>query len=70
MARKRKNTIQYQVFAGVTDVMRSALAVLAIIVLLLMLNSLFKWLVKDVDVMFAELRENIGDAILVTEQGK
>jgi len=67
MAKKKKSTVQFQVFAGVMDVFRSALAVLAIILLLIMLGSLFKWLAKDVDVMFAELRENIGEAIRVTE---
>ena len=67
MGKKKRSTVQFEVLAGVTDVIRCALAVLAIILLLLMMSSLFQWLVKDVNIMFAELRQNIGDAILGVE---
>ena len=67
MGKKKRSTVQFEVLAGVTDVIRCALAVLAIILLLLMMSSLFQWLVKDVNIMFAELRQNIGDAILDVE---
>ena len=62
---KKKKTLHYQVLAGMTDVIRCGFAVLAIILLLLMLGSLFKWLTKDLETMFAALGNNLGEAFLV-----
>ncbi len=65
MKKKKKKTLHYQVLAGMTDVIRCGFAVLAIILLLLMLGSLLKWLAKDLETMFAELGNNLGEAFLV-----
>ena len=65
MKKKKKKTLHYQVLAGMTDVIRCGFAVLAIVLLLLMLGSLFKWLTKDLETMFAELGNNLGEAFLV-----
>ena len=48
------------------DVFGVAAAALAIVVLLLMLSSLFSWLRQDLSMTFADLTDNITDAVLVT----
>ncbi len=67
MKKKKNKVLHYQVLAGMTDVIRCGFAVLAIVLLLLMIGSLFKWLTKDLEIMFAELRDNISEAFLVTQ---
>ena len=51
--------------AGVMDVFGVAAAALAIVVLLLMLGSLFSWLRQDLAITFADLTDNITDAVIV-----
>ncbi|MBR1707823.1 MAG: hypothetical protein IJ719_03200 [Clostridia bacterium] len=65
--KKKKSTVHFEVIAGVSDVFRSALAVLLIFVLMLMLNSLLSWLRGDLMVTFSELTHNIGDAIWISQ---
>ena len=42
-----------------------AAAALAIVVLLLMLGSLFSWLRQDLAITFADLTDNITDAVII-----
>ena len=44
---------------------RVAAAALAIVVLLLMLGSLFSWLRQDLAITFADLTDNITDAVII-----
>lgn len=44
---------------------RRAAAALAIVVLLLMLGSLFSWLRQDLAITFADLTDNITDAVII-----
>lgn len=67
MGKKKKNMVQFQVIAGVMDVFRVAMAFLSIVLLMIMLSSLFRWLMKDMELMFSELRVNIGEAIRAVE---
>ncbi len=66
LKKKTKSRIGYQVASGVMDVFGVAAAALAIVVLLLMLSSLFSWLRQDLSMTFADLTDNITDAVLVT----
>ena len=45
--------------------MRVAAAALAIVVLLLMMGSLFSWLRQDLAMTFADISDNITDAVIV-----
>ena len=51
--------------AGVMDVFGVAAAALAIVVLLLILGSLFSWLRQDLAITFADLTDNITDAVII-----
>ena len=42
-----------------------AAAALAIVVLLLMMGSLFSWLRQDLAMTFADISDNITDAVIV-----
>ena len=46
-------------------VLVTAAAALAIVVLLLMLGSLFSWLRQDLAITFADLTDNITDAVII-----
>ncbi len=50
---------------GGRDVFGVAAAALAIVVLLLMLGSLFSWLRQDLAITFADLTDNITDAVII-----
>lgn len=63
----KKNQIGFRVAAGVMDVFGVAAASLAIVVLMLMLGSLLTWLRQDLTVTFADLTDNITDAVLVQD---
>lgn len=65
--KRKKSQIGYRVAAGVMDVFGAAAASLAIVVLMLMLGSLFSWLRQDLTMTFADLTDNITDAVLVTD---
>ena len=64
---KKKTTSQsgFRVAAGVMDVFGVAAAALAIVVLLLMMGSLFSWLRQDLAMTFADISDNITDAVIV-----
>ncbi len=47
------------------DVFGVAAAALAIVVLLLMMGSLFSWLRQDLAMTFADISDNITDAVIV-----
>ena len=64
MKKKKKSQIGFRVAAGVMDVFGVA-AALAIVVLLLMLGSLFSWLRQDLAITFADLTDNITDAVII-----
>ena len=66
--KKSNSRIGYRVAAGVVDVFSAASA--AIIVLLLMLGSLYSWLRQDLSVTFADLTDNITDAVIITDAAK
>lgn len=68
MAKKKKSRIGYRVAAGVMDVFGAAAAALAIIVLLMMVSSLFSWLRQDLSITFADLTDNITEAVIITEK--
>ena len=70
MKKKKKSQIGYRVAAGVMDVFGVAAASLAIVVLMLMLGSLFGWLRQDLAMTFADLTENITDAVIITDGTK
>lgn len=67
MKKKKKGRIGFRVAAGVMDVFGVAAASLAIIVLMLMLGSLYGWLRQDLSVTFADLSDNITDAVIVND---
>ena len=68
--KKHKSQIGYRVAAGVMDVFGAAGAALAIIVLMLMLGSLYSWLREDLALTFADLTDNITDAVIITDSMK
>jgi len=68
--KKKKNQVGYRVAAGVMDVFGVAAAGAAIVVLMLMLFSLFSWLRQDLAVTFADLTDNITDAVIITDSAK
>ena len=70
MKKKKKSQIGYRVAAGVMDVFGVAAASLAIVVLRLTLGSLFGWLRQDLAVTFADLTDNITDAVIITDGTK
>jgi len=65
--KKQKKQLGYRVAAGVMDVFGAAAAGLAIVVLILMLSSLFSWLRQDLSMTFADLTDNITDAVFIKE---
>lgn len=65
--KKKKAQIGYRVAAGVMDVIGAAGAALAIGVLLLMLGSLYGWLRQDLALTFADLTDNLTDAVIITD---
>ena len=70
MKKKKKSQIGYRVAAGVMDVFGVAAASLAIVVLMLMLGSLFGLLRQDLAMTFADLTDNITDAVIITDGTK
>ena len=70
MKKKKKSQVGARVAAGVMDVFGVAAASLAIVVLMLMLSSLLNWFRQDVSMTFADLTDNITDAVLVTGEGR
>ena len=68
--KKRKSKLGYRVAAGVMDVFGAAAASLAIVVLLLMLSSLLNWFRQDLSMTFADLTDNITDAVLINGEGR
>ena len=70
MKKKKKSQVGARVAAGVMDVFGVAAAALAIVVLMLMLSSLLNWFRQDLSMTFADLTDNITDAVLVTGEGK
>ena len=70
MKKKKMSQIGYRVAAGVMDVFGVAAASLAIVVLMLMLGSLFGWLRQDLAMTFADLTDNITDAVIITDGTK
>ena len=70
MKKKKKSQVGYRVAAGVMDVFGVAAAGMAIVVLMLMLGSLYSWLRQDLTVTFADLTDNITDAVIITDSAK
>lgn len=70
MKKKKKSQVGYRVVAGVMDVIGVAAAGTAIVVLMLMLGSLFSWLRQDLTVTFADLTDNLTDAVIITDSAK
>ena len=70
MKKKKKSQVGYRVVAGVMDVIGVAAAGTAIVVLMLMLGSLFSWLRQDLTVTFADLTDNLTDAVIITDSVK
>ena len=70
MKKKKKSQVGARVAAGVMDVFGVAAAALAIVVLMLMLSSLLNWFRQDLSMTFADLTDNITDAVLVTGESR
>ena len=70
MKKKRKSQVGARVAAGVMDVFGVAAAALAIVVLMLMLSSLLNWFRQDLSMTFADLTDNITDAVLINGEGR
>ena len=70
MKKKKKSQVGARVAAGVMDVFGVAAAALAIVVLMLMLSSLLNWFRQDLSMTYADLTDNITDAVLVTGEGR
>ena len=70
MKKKKKSQVGARVAAGVMDVFGVAAAALAIVVLMLMLSSLLNWFRQDLSMTFADLTDNITDAVLITGEGR
>lgn len=70
MKKKKKSRIGYRVAAGVMDVFGVAASALAIVVLMLMLGSLYTWVRQDLTVTFADLTDNITDAVIIGDTAK
>ena len=70
MRKKKKSQVGARVAAGVMDVFGVAAAALVIVVLMLMLSSLLNWFRQDLSMTFADLTDNITDAVLVTGEGR
>lgn len=70
MKKKKKSQVGARVAAGVMDVFGVAAAAMAIVVLMLMLSSLLNWFRQDLSMTFADLTDNITDAVLVTGEGR
>ena len=68
--KKGKSQIGYRVAAGVMDVFGVAAAALAIVVLMLMLGSLYSWVRQYLMVTFADLTDNITEAVIITDGNK
>ena len=68
--KKQRSRIGYRVAAGVMDVFGVAEASLAIVVLALMLGSLMTWLRQDLTMTFADLTDNITDAVIISDGAK
>lgn len=68
--KKKKSQVGYRVAAGVMDVFGVAAASLAIVVLMLMLGSLYSWLRQDLNATFADLTDNITDAVLIKDSAE
>ena len=68
--KKQRSRIGYRVAAGVMDVFGVAAASLAIVVLALMLGSLMTWLRQDLTMTFADLTDNITDAVIISDGAK
>ena len=68
--KKQKSQIGFRVAAGVMDVFGVAAAALSIVVMMLMLGSLYSWLREDLAVTFADLTDNITDAVIITDSVK
>ena len=70
MKKKKKSQVGARVAAGVMDVFGVAAAALAIVVLMLMLSSLLNWFRQDLSMTFADLTDNITDAVFITGEGR
>ena len=70
MRKKKKSQVGARVAAGVMDVFGVAEAALVIVVLMLLLSSLLNWFRQDLSMTFADLTDNITDAVLVTGEGR
>ena len=70
MKKKNKSQVGARVASGVLDVFGVAAAALAIVVLMLMLSSLLNWFRQDLSMTFADLTDNITDAVLINGAGK
>lgn len=68
--KKKKSQVGYRVAAGVMDVFGVAAASLAIVVLMLMLGCLYSWLRQDLNATFADLTDNITDAVLIKDSAE
>lgn len=65
---KKKKRVGFRVAAGVMDVFGAAASALAVVILLLMLGSLLSWLRQDLTMTFADLTDNITDAVIITDK--
>ena len=64
-ARRRK--VKYQIFAGMFDFLAVVAGIVVIIACIILLTSLFRWIMGDVPVTFRKLWEMVMKAIVIPE---
>ena len=63
--KRKKRLILRKTVAGSLDVLRIAALIILISVLLFVLFDLIKWVIGDINIIFADLGTSIMDAILI-----
>ena len=63
----RQRRMKYQVFAGMFDFIGILVGIAVIIVCLLLLSTLYHWVVQDVESSFATLWNMFMSAIIIPE---
>ena len=63
--KRKKRLILRKAVAGCLDVLRIAALIILISVLLFVLFDLIKWVIGDINIIFADLGTSIMDAILI-----
>ena len=63
----RRRRMKFQVFAGMIDFLGILAGIIVIIVCIVLLNSLIRWAIHDVQVSFRSLWDMFMSAIIIPE---